>query len=61
MIRKNYYTSSNYKDHTKFSGIIYNYDFNEYNSMVDIAAKIESDKKFDKQCERNIQLQLRNK
>lgn len=51
---RNYYTTpSNYADHTTFGGNIYNYDFEGYNSMSDIAVRIISDLKFDEQCRKN--------
>lgn len=40
-------------DYSTFGGRIYNYDFEGYNSLADIAARIESDKKFDRTCELN--------
>ena len=51
---RNYYTtSSNYTDHTRFGGNIYNYDYEGYNSMSDIASRIVSDWKFDEKCRNN--------
>ena len=52
---KNYYRTGNYKpDHSTFGGYVYDYDFNGYTSMNDIAARIESDLRFDKQCRKKF-------
>ena len=51
----NYYASSNSTDHARFGGNIYNYDFDGYNSMSDIASRIISDMKFDEKCRKNIE------
>lgn len=59
MTNRNYYTSSNYADHSSFGGNIYNYDFDGYNSISSIASRIISDLKFDEQCRKNIQLRNR--
>lgn len=40
-------------DHSTFGGIIYDYDFDGYLSMSDIAKRIEQDKKLDKLCRKN--------
>lgn len=55
---KNYYTQSNYADHTTFGGTIYLSDFEtDYvgKSQKDssIARRIMSDWRFDQQCKRN--------
>ena len=54
---ENYYTSSNYVDHTTFGGVIYDYDFNsEYVGKSNakegssIARRIASDWRFDNTC-----------
>lgn len=53
---RNYYTtSSNYTDHTRFGGNIYNYDYEGYNSMSDIASRIISDWKFDEKCRKSAE------
>lgn len=53
---RNYYaTSSNYADHTRFGGNIYNYDYEGYNNMSDIASRIISDWKFDEKCRKNAE------
>ena len=58
---KNYYTTSiNGTDHTTFGGEIYNYDFDGYNSMGGIAARIASDIRFDKMCQTNYENRKRN-
>ena len=46
---KNYYTPSK-PDHTTFGGLIYNYDFEGYNSVSNIASRIITDLKFDNKC-----------
>ena len=38
------------KDHITCGSRIYNYDYDGYLSMVDVAARIISDYKFDKKC-----------
>ena len=44
-------TSSNYKvDHSTCGSKIYNYDFDNYVSMADMAERIISDWKFDERC-----------
>lgn len=51
-----YYKTRNYNtNHSAFGGLIYNYDFDNYISMSNIAERIVSDSKFDKQCKRNIE------
>lgn len=52
MRNTNYYTSSN---HTTFGGNIYNYDYDGYTTMSGIAARIESDRKFNERCKKNIE------
>lgn len=55
---ENYYRNRirNYKpNHSTFGGKIYNYDFDGYTSMNDIAKRIVSDWKFDEQCRKNIE------
>ena len=48
---RNYYTPSNYNaDHSTCSSRIYNYDFDGYISMADMAERIISDWKFDDKC-----------
>ena len=48
---RNYYRTGNYKpDHSTFGGEIYNYDFEGYVSMSDMAERIISDWKFDEKC-----------
>ena len=48
---RNYYTTSNYKpDHSTCGSKIYNYDFDGYVSMADMAERIISDRKFDEKC-----------
>ena len=56
----NYYTTGNYKpDYSTFGGKVYNYDFDGYNSMADIAKRIASDLKFDEQCRKNVKNKYR--
>ena len=48
---RNYYTPSNYKpDHSTCGSQIYNYDFDGYVSITDMAERIISDWKFDERC-----------
>lgn len=47
---ENYYTSSNYIDHSTCGSKICNYDFDGYISMASMAEKIISDWKFDERC-----------
>ena len=48
---RNYYTPSNYNaDHSTCSSRIYNYDFDGYVSMADMAERIISDWKLDEKC-----------
>ena len=59
---RNYYTTpSNYTDHTTFGGVIYNYDFDGYSSISDIASRIIADKRFDEQCKQDAANRDRNK
>ena len=52
---RNYYRTGNYKpDHSTFGGVIYNYDFDGYVSMRDMAERIISDWKFDERCRKNV-------
>lgn len=53
-----FYRTGTYKsDPTTFGGVIYNYDFDGYNSLSDIASRIVSDWKFDQD---NISQRIRN-
>ena len=59
---RNYYTTGNYKpDHSTCGSAIYNYDFEGYVSMSDMAERIISDWKFDEQCKKNMENRNRNK
>ena len=59
---RNYYRTGNYKpDHSTFGGVIYNYDFDGYVSMRDMAERIISDWKFDERCRKNVLNRDRNK
>ena len=58
---KNYYKTGNYKqDYSTFGGVIYNYDFDGYVSMRDMAERIISDWKFDERCRKNVLNRDRN-
>lgn len=59
--RNHYTTSSNYTDHSSFGGYVYNYDFDGYISMSEIAARIISDRKFDKLCKINSEQRTKYK
>ena len=51
---RNYYVTHNYTDYSSFGGNVYNYDFDGYISMSDMASRILSDMKFDKKCRKNL-------
>lgn len=55
MTKEFYRTGSYNTDHSTFRGRLYNYDFDGYTSMTDIAARIVSDWKFDNQCKKNTE------
>ena len=58
---RNYYKTGNYKpDYSTFGGVIYNYDFDGYVSMRDMAERIISDWKFDERCRKNVLNRDRN-
>lgn len=57
-MKKEFYESSN---HRTFGGNIYNYDYDGYTTMSDIVARIESDRKFDERCKKNIEQREREK
>lgn len=46
----------NQNDPCKFSGVIYESDFNSYRSLTQIANNILKDECFDRQCDRNNKL-----
>lgn len=49
----NYYTPMNYnREYTTCSSRIYNYDFDGYLSMIDMAERIISDWKLDEKCQK---------
>ena len=53
---RNYYRTGNYKpDHSTCGSKIYNYDFDGYVSMADMAERIISDWKFDEQHRKDIE------
>ena len=59
---RNYYKTGNYKPYySTFGGVIYNYDFDGYVSMRDMAERIISDWKFDERCRKNVLNRDRNK
>ena len=48
---RNYYTTGNYNvNHSTCGSVIYNYDFDGYVSMASMAERIISDWKFDEDC-----------
>mgnify|MGYP003409057620 FL=1 len=55
MASRNYYTTSNYTNYSIYGGRIYDYDYDDYTSMSDIASRIATDMKFDDQCKKNIE------
>ena len=53
---RNYYTTGNYNvNHSTCGSVIYNYDFDGYVSMTDMAERIISDWKFDNDCKKNVE------
>ena len=59
---RNYYRTGNYKpDHSTCGSVIYNYDFDGYVSMRDMAERIISDWKFDEERRKDVSNRNRNK
>ena len=59
---RNYYTTGNYRlDHSTCGSAIYNYDFDGYVSITDMAERIISDWKFDEQRRKDIETGKRGK
>ena len=59
---RNYYRTENYKpDYSTCGSVIYNYDFDGYVSMADMAESIISDWKFDEDCKKNAENRDRKK
>ena len=59
---RNYYRTGNYKtDHSTCGSVIYNYDFDGYVSMKDMAERIISDCKIDERCRKNTEARNKNK
>ena len=59
---RNYYTTGNYKpDRSTCGSVIYNYDFDGYVSMKDMAERIISDWKLDEKCRKNAENRDKNK
>ena len=59
---RNYYTTRNYKpDHSTCGSQIYNYDFDGYVSISDMAERIISDWKFDEERRKDALNRDRNK
>ena len=57
-----FYRTGNYKpDHSTCGSQIYNYDFDGYVSITDMAERIMSDWKFDERCRKNALNRDRNK
>ena len=57
---RNYYTTANYKtDHSTCGSKIYNYDFDGYVSITDMAERIISDWEFDEQRRKDIETRKR--
>ena len=53
---RNYYTTGKYRtDHSTCGSKIYNYDFDGYVSITDMAERIISDWKFDEQRRKDIE------
>ena len=61
-MKRNYYRTGNYKpDRSTCGSVIYNYDFDGYVSMADMAERIVSDWKLDEQCKKNAESRDKNK
>ena len=59
---RNYYTTGSYKpDHSTCGSQIYNYDFDGYVSISDMAERIISDWKFDEERRKDALNRDRNK
>ena len=59
---RNYYRTGNYKpDYSTCGSVIYNYDFDGYVSMSDMAERIISDWKFDEERRKDVLNRNRNK
>ena len=59
---RNYYRTGNYKpDHSICGSVIYNYDFDGYVSISDMAERIISDWKFDEERRKDALNRDRNK
>ena len=59
---RNYYRTGNYKpNHSTCGSVIYNYDFDGYVSMSDMAERIISDWKFDEERRKDVLNRNRNK
>lgn len=58
--KPNYLTPSK-PDHSTFSGNVYNYDFDGYNSISYITSRIISDWRFDEKCKKLGESNKRNK
>lgn len=57
-----FYKTGNYKpDHSTCGSVIYNYDFDGYVSMKDMAERIISDWKIDERCRKNTEARNKNK
>lgn len=48
-------TPRNHKYQTTFGGLIYNYDFDGYNDLVNTASRIAVSKNFDTICRKNLE------
>ena len=51
----NYYTSSNYADHSTFGGILYNFDYDGCHTLKSMSDRIIADWKFDEKCRKNAE------
>lgn len=53
-MKRNFYRTNTYRaDHSTFGGKIYPSDYDGHRSISDIAARILSDWKFDRECRQN--------
>ena len=61
-MKRNYYRTGNYKpDYSTCGSVIYNYAFDGYVSMADMAERIISDWKLDEKCRKNAESRDNNK
>lgn len=52
---------NDYKEHTTFGGLISEYSFTGHTSIASVADGIMCDRRFDRQCRKNIRARKRHK